>query len=117
MDCPMCGQKWKAVKDNDPVFWSDKLGIPREEKAAFFAFINSMAARINIGHSRYGTPNRRKNYKKRLEMEVIAYHQTGNFEHLMNIANYAWLESFAPIHPKFHHDATVDSVTRGRGLE
>jgi len=50
----------------------------------------------------------------RMKLEVTAYRKSGNREHLLNIANYAWLESQAPENPKFHWDNTVDSVTRGK---
>jgi len=37
-----------------------------------------------------------------------------NAEHLINIANYAHLECYAPEHKRFHFDNTVDSATRKR---
>lgn len=49
-----------------------------------------------------------------MSLELKAYKKTGNEEHLLNIANYCHLESFAPENKKFHYDNTVDSVTRKR---
>jgi hypothetical protein len=46
--------------------------------------------------------------------EAQAYKRTGNSEHLINIANYAWLESVAPEHSKNNFDPYVPSATRHR---
>ena len=45
-------------------------------------------------------------------MKYGAYQKSGNREHLLNIANYAWLESLMPENSKFHWDDKVESVTR-----
>jgi hypothetical protein len=50
----------------------------------------------------------------RLLKEVQHYKANGNFEQLLNVAVYCFLESSAPENKKFHFDATVDSVTRER---
>ena len=94
------------------VFWSEKLKVPNKE--LFCEFVNMMSKRIMQGHPRYGPPNKEKKYIKRLRLELKAYRLTGNMEHLVNAANYAWLESVAPSNRKFHHNSYVDSVTRGR---
>lgn len=94
------------------VFWSDRLKLPNRDRYA--EFLNKMSKRIHQGHARYGAPDRSKLYLKRLEIEVKAYKRTGNMEHLINAANYCWLESICPQSPKFHMDNTVDSVTRGK---
>jgi hypothetical protein len=78
----------------------------------FFTFLQLTANRIAVGHLRYGPPNRRKKYMTRLKLELEAYENTGNMEHLLNISNYAFLESEAPQNHKFHFDPNVDSVTR-----
>jgi hypothetical protein len=94
------------------IFWSKKLNVPNEEK--FRDFVQRMANRIGVGHPRYGAPDAKKRYDKRLKMEVETYLATGNAEHLINAANYCWLESITPSHPNFHLDDTVDSATRGK---
>jgi hypothetical protein len=71
-----------------------------------------MANRIAVGTIRYGEIDARKAYMTRIEKELAAYKRTGNQEHLFNLANYAYLESVAPQHPKSHHDPHVKSVTR-----
>ena len=48
----------------------------------------------------------------RLVMETKAYRRSGNREHLLNIANYAYLESICPENPKFHFDPEAKSATR-----
>ena len=77
-------------------------------------FIQWMVNRLAFGEYRYGPPNKSQNYMTRLIMEVKAYKRTGNYEQLLNIANYCWLESRAPENKKFHFDPSVDSVTRGK---
>ncbi len=94
------------------IFWSDKLSIPNKE--AFEEFIQRMANRIMQGHCRYGAPDKRKKYMTRMEIEVKAYHRTGNAEHLYNIANYAHLECYAPEHKRFHFNSAAKSATRGK---
>lgn len=94
------------------VFWSEKLRLPFKED--FAAFLNYMSKRIAGGAARYGPPDREKKYMTRLALELKAYRKTGNMEHLINVANYAWLESVAPENKRFHFDNMVDSVTRGR---
>jgi len=48
----------------------------------------------------------------RMREEVKAYVKSGNQEQLINIANYCWLETVAPEHPKSNFDPSVESVTR-----
>lgn len=81
-------------------------------KQEFFSFIQAMTNRIIQGHLRYGPANRRQKYLTRLEGELKMYKKTGNMEHLINIANYCHLESYAPEHPKFHFDNLAKSATR-----
>jgi hypothetical protein len=94
------------------IFWSEKLKLPNEKK--FQEFVQKQANRLMQGFCRYGGPDKRQKYLTRLKLEVKAYERTGNAEHLINIANYAHLEEFAPENKKFHFDNTVDSVTRGK---
>jgi hypothetical protein len=75
-------------------------------------FMQQMVNRIIQGEARYGPPKKEQNYMTRMIMEVKAYKRTGNREQLVNIANYAYLESICPENPKFHWDSTVPSVTR-----
>lgn len=94
------------------VFWSEKLRLPF--KIEFNTFLNQMSKRIAQGAARYGNPKPEKQYIKKLKLELSAYRKTGNHEHLINIANYAWLESVAPAHKRYHFDSGVDSATRGK---
>jgi len=96
------------------IFWSRKLELADRTERAFKEFVQGMANRIAQGHARYGHPDKRKRYMTRAKMELAAYVKTGNVEHLINTANYCFLEQLEPENKKFHHDSFVDSVTRGR---
>ena len=82
------------------------------ETTPVVVFLQRMANRISVGHFRYGKPDKDKMYLSRLKLEVKAYSKTGNSEHLLNAANYCFLESQAPENKKFHWDDTTESVTR-----
>jgi hypothetical protein len=75
-------------------------------------FVQRMTNRIVTGHIRYGLPSRRHSYLTRMTLELKAYKKTGNAGHLINIANYCYLENECPENNKYHFDNTVDSVTR-----
>lgn len=96
------------------------------------AFLQAMTNRMLQGGLRYGKPDKRQNYLSRLEKEWEVYSGAycavvnrdieppfkyeGNFEQLLNIAVYCWLESEAPQHPRFHFDNNVGSVTRDENI-
>lgn len=83
--------------------------VTREMQAFLQAFVN----RRCVGALRYGDrPQRRQKYMSRLEREVAAYRASGNFEQLLNVAVYCFLESVAPENRKLHWDAAVESITR-----
>lgn len=82
---------------------------------AFFHFLQEMAYRRTVGSTRYekyGVPIRRQRYMTRMKRELKAYEKSGNHEQLLNIAVYAFLESYAPENRKYHFNPAVDSVTR-----
>lgn len=93
------------------------------------SFLQAMTNRYCQGACRYGKPSTRQKYLKRLIMEISTYEgdyngilemyqslktdsNAGNFEQLLNVAVYCFLESQAPQHPRFHFDNGVESVTR-----
>lgn len=97
------------------------------------SFLQAMTNRYCQGACRYGKPSTSQNYAKRLFLELETYlgmynvftgvytqfdkrwkksNTSGNFEQLLNIAVYCFLESEAPQHPRFHFDNRVKSVTR-----
>src|SRR5262245_9066348 len=88
------------------------LAVPIEEMRAFWDFLQHMANRRAVGYARYGKIKSTQRYMSRLATEVKAYRKTGNREQLLNIAVYAFLESYAPENNKFHWDSAVESVTR-----
>lgn len=75
----------------------------------FRDFLQLMSNRRAVGNLRYGEPNAQQEYLTRLEKELKAYKKTRNKEHLVNIANYCFLESMCP---EVVFDPTVASVTR-----
>ena len=97
------------------VYWPTKIHLPYADK--FREFVNCQTKRLAQGRARYGLPDRRYRYMTRLDTELKAYRRTGNMEHLINIANYAVLESIEPENRRFHFDNGVGSVTRGRVRE
>lgn len=91
------------------IWWSDRIKFSPQ---SLRHFMQQMCNRLLVGHCRYGTPNHDKMYLSRAEAELKAYRRTGNQEHLINIANYCWLESVAPQHKNSHYDPEVKSVIR-----
>lgn len=91
---------------------SDKIKLPEKEYLAFSEFLQRLANRVSVGYQRYGTIKPEAKYMSRLTEELKVYKKTGNMEQLLNIAVYAFLESYAPENKKFHFDANVDSATR-----
>jgi hypothetical protein len=97
---------------NASVFISDriKFEFPRESLVQFF---QQQANRLMQGACRYsGLSKDETKYMSRMEKEVKAYRRSGNKEHLLNVANYAYLESQQPENKKYHFDNTIRSVTR-----
>lgn len=78
----------------------------------FKVFAQGMLNRLFVGEIRYGPGRKEQRYDKRMVKEMEAYQETGNAEHLINIANYCVLEWITPGHPKHHFNPTIDSVTR-----
>lgn len=92
--------------------YPDSVALDLRELAEFRMFLQRMMDRRVVGFLRYGHATSRQKYLTRLKKELKAYEQHGNYEQLINIANYAALEGMAPQHLKFHFDPTVLSVTR-----
>lgn len=97
---------------NLPIRIPDSLAVPIDEVAAFGAFLQQMTNRRAQGYARYGVIARRQKYMSRMKKEIEAYVSSGNHEQLLNIAVYAFLESYAPENRKYHFNPDVDSVTR-----
>lgn len=91
----------------------DSVKLDMNTTMYFRAFLQGMANRRVVGALRYeDIPDSRKKYLTRLKKELKAYEKGGNFEQLLNIAVYAFLEGVAPQHLKFHFDPNAESVTR-----
>ena len=95
------------------LWWSDKIKCP-ETMGAATNFFQAMIKRLIVGEIRYGPAKKEQKYMTRLRLELNEYKKKGNMEQLINIANYALLESMAPENGKFHFDSAVESVTRGK---
>lgn len=87
--------------------------IPFSYKETFKQFLTQMCSRVIVGELRYGKPHVLKDYFSKLQTEGRAYKRTGNIEHLINIANYAYLEANWPSHPNTHLNTTAKSAYRG----
>ncbi len=91
----------------------DAVRLDPQTTVNFRAFLQGMTNRRVVGALRYGdVPNSRKKYLSRLKKELKAYEKEGNFEQLLNIAVYCFLEGNAPQHPNLHFDPFAESVTR-----
>lgn len=73
-----------------------------------------MVNRLGVGVLQYGPASRTQHYAARADVELAAYMRTGNQEHLINVANYCFLEIQAPSVKGAYMDDTVGSVTRGK---
>lgn len=91
----------------------DSISLDHGTTVEFRAFLQAMVNRRCVGALRYGDrPDRRQRYMSRLFRELDAYKKSGNFEQLLNIAVYAFLESAAPENNKLYFDPRAASVTR-----
>jgi hypothetical protein len=91
----------------------DSIPLDPKIMVEFKSFLQAVVNRKCVGVLRYGNiPDKRKRYLTRLKKELLTYKTTGNFEQLLNIAVYCFLESYAPENKKFHFDPKAASVTR-----
>ena len=91
----------------------DSIKLDGRTTVNFRAFLQAMVNRRAVGALRYGDkPSHRQRYMSRMHREIDHYRKDGNFEQLLNIAVYAFLESEAPENSKLHFDPTAASVTR-----
>jgi hypothetical protein len=81
-------------------------------------FMQGMADRMGMSYYKYGPvanayPDMVDAIAS-LKMRLALYVETGNTEHLMDVANYAMIEFMHPSHPKAHFKATDSSNSPGR---
>lgn len=84
----------------------------RKELAELKIFLQRILDRKTLGGLRYGAIQKKQRYLTRLQLELTKYVATGNQEHLLNVAVYSFLETYAPEHPDAHLDNTAPSATR-----
>lgn len=102
------------------MYWPKDVASDKRRKFESFLdsmwkkFIQMKANRLIVGVYRYdlGKPTKAAKYLTRLKAELEAYDKTGNREHLVNLSNYAFLESVAPEHPLAHFEHVSKSITR-----
>jgi len=95
--------------------YPDSLERSANEHDAFRVFLQHVVNRKAVGGLRYGRIDPNQHYMTRLEKELKVYKDKrtgGNREQLLNIAVYAFLESYAPEHPHPHNDPYAKSATR-----
>lgn len=93
----------------------ESIQLDSSTTLVFKQFMQGMANRRAVGALRYGDkPTYKQKYLSRIRLELKAYKETGNYEHLLNLANYCFLESEAPQNKKFHFDPTAASATRAK---
>ena len=91
----------------------DSIPLDARTTIDFVAFLQAVVNRRCVGALRYGDrPDQRQRYMRRMTLELQKYRETGNFEQLLNIAVYCFLESQAPQNSKFHFDPNAASATR-----
>lgn len=95
-------------------WWSNHHRQSLDKGLRLGLFVQRMANRLMVGSFRYdkGKPIRRAKYLTRLVLEIGSYMNSGNQEHLVNAANYCFLECEAPEHPNSHYSANSHSATR-----
>lgn len=89
--------------------------LKRTSKRKWFElqrFIRLQAAALIQGEYRYCNYRNPNLFLTRLIKELEAYKKSGNKEHLINVCNYAILESIEPEHPNHHYNDEVESITR-----
>ena len=106
------GQHVLVVNWHPLVSLENPQGKRRPDAQMAEAFFQRMVYRLQMGWVHGYGFNRRYRYMTRLVKEYIAYVRTGNKEHLLNVANYAYLEFYNPEHPGAHYDPFADSVSR-----
>jgi hypothetical protein len=91
----------------------DSIKYDEQSLINFRAFLQAMLNRRMVGTLRYSAKaDRRQKYLTRLTRELKAYKESQNFEQLLNIANYCFLESEAPQRGKINWNPAAESVTR-----
>jgi hypothetical protein len=108
VECVECVEEWD---ERLVVWWPSRF---MDKGLSLGVFLQRMANRLITGAYRYdkGKPGRQARYLTRLEMEIAEYRQTGNKEHLINAANYCFLEFESPELESTYWDANAKSVTR-----
>jgi hypothetical protein len=83
-------------------------------------FESLMRNRLIMGAFRYGTFGEQSKVRhdnpKSILTHLVLYMETGNAEHLVDIANLALVEFTLPSHPSFHFEAIDDGAHHTRRI-
>ena len=98
------------------------VGCPASEVS--HKFLQGMADRMAVSFHKYGLVKdgygpsavTKTDAMKSLDQRIKKYHDTGNTEWLMDVANFAMIEFMEPSHPKAHFRATSAKESPGRTL-
>lgn len=92
--------------------WPDRVEPVQFNKL----FLQRMLNNVAIGRYRYGLNDRKsgtpRQWIKRARAELRAYTRSGNWEHLVNAANYLMCETISPEHRKHHFKHETKSASR-----
>jgi hypothetical protein len=81
----------------------DSIELDERTTKEFEMFLQAMTDLRVLGARQYGDrPRSKRDYLTKLKRELNFYITSGDHEHLLNIANYAFFESAAPEHPNYH---------------
>jgi hypothetical protein len=108
-----CGRPEEFSIYDVPLIKQSKPDLPKLKKEAWSkTFERLMRNRLVLGSIRYGGVHDRccskQNRVASIEKRIAAYKETGNTEHLVDIANLCMVEFVIGKHPQKHF-ATIDS--------
>src|SRR4051812_17365910 len=90
--------------------------IPQSEFSE--PFVQGMRERMAVSYYKYGAIKdgfpHKVNALESLRMRIDKYHDTGNTEFLIDVANFAMIEFMLPGHPRAHFKSTDSNESPGR---
>lgn len=97
----------------------DALNITaRHASQVSVEFFRGMASRMAMSFEKYGDVKEAYPHKVNaidsLHLRLEKYHETGNTEYLMDVANFAMIEYMYPAHPKHYFKAEDSAASPGR---
>lgn len=90
------------------LYLPDSIPLDHQTSVEFRYFLQAVVNRRVVGSLRYEPerrPTPKNRYMTRMKKEIDSYKRDGNFEQLLNIAVYAFLESAAPENKKLYFES------------